>query len=97
VKANAAAPEPATVLAASTQLALFGFGSAHIDSKTERIAARRKLSGVNLAPGQARLPLPLTIQVLPRQDATGWRLRLHSHAQLDQLLAQAMSLFVGSE
>lgn len=94
--ANGAVPD-ASVLSAAAQLALFGFGSAHVDSKNERIAARRQLSGVNLAPGRARLPVPLTIQILPRQDASGWRLRLHSHAQLDQLLAQAMSLFMTSE
>jgi hypothetical protein len=95
-KVTGAVPE-AAVLAASAQLALFGFGDAHFDSKTERASARRKLSGVNLAPGQARLPLPLTIRVVPRQDAPGWWLRLHSHVQLDQLLAQVMSLFVARE
>jgi hypothetical protein len=94
--ARAASPPSASdsvaVLASATQLAFFGLADLDVDSKTERAAARRRLAGINRAPGQARLQVPLIVQVLPRKDAPGYHLHLRSSAQLDELFAQVTGL-----
>jgi hypothetical protein len=89
--------EAPAVFAASAQLALFALAELDGDSKAQREAARRTLSAVNRAPARGQGSLPVSLQVLPRQDAPGWRLRLRSSAQVDELLAQGIALFPTSE
>jgi hypothetical protein len=86
------AKAPNGVLAAALQVALFGVSEVHGDSKSERKAARRVLAAIDRAPGRAQLPVPLLMQVLPRQDAPGFVMRLESSAQLDELIAQGFAL-----
>ncbi len=83
---------PNGMLAAALQIALLGVPDVHADSKSERKAARRLLAAIDRAPGRAQLPVPLLVQVLPRQDAPGFVMRLESSAQLDELLAQGIAL-----
>jgi len=87
-----AAKVPNGVLAAALQVALFGVSEIHGDSKSERKAARRVLAAIDRAPGRAQLPVPLLMQVLPRQDAPGFVMRFESSAQLDELIAQGFAL-----
>lgn len=87
-----AAPAPPGVLTAAMQVALFGLSKVHGDSKSERIAARRVLAAIDRAPGRAQLPVPLGLQVLPRQDAPGYLLRVDSSVQLDELIAEGFAL-----
>jgi hypothetical protein len=74
------------------QVALFGVSDVHGDSKSERNAARRVLAAIDRAPGRAQLPVPLLVQVQPRQDAPGFVLRFESSVQVDELVAQSFSL-----
>lgn len=80
------------MLAAAMQVALFGVSDVHGDSKSERNAARRVLAAIDRAPGRAQLPVPLLVQVQPRQDAPGFVLRFESSVQVDELVAQSFSL-----
>jgi hypothetical protein len=80
------------VLSATMQVALFGVSDVSFDSKAQRAAARKLLGHLNSAPEQARLAVPLGVQVLPREDGAGFRLHFRSAAALDQLLGQAIAL-----
>jgi hypothetical protein len=80
------------VFAAAMQVAVFVLSKVHGDSKLERIAARRVLAAIDRAPGRAKLQVPLGLQVLARQDAPGYVLRLDSSAQLDELIAEGFAL-----
>jgi hypothetical protein len=82
---------PAAAIA-SFEIAMFQELGLDWDSKRQRDAARETLSRLNRAPRHGRLRIPFWLEVVPREGAAGWRLRLRSQTKLDDLVAEAFAL-----
>jgi hypothetical protein len=87
------ASQPLTAAASlNASLGMFEALDLDWDTKAQREKARAALRRIERAPRHGLFKMPIKVEVLPRAEDAGWRVRLSSEANLMDLMAEAAAL-----